>query len=100
MASAKSPAELAKIRDAIFLEEQGRAVSPDLTILRTKHFRAIPLQNLQTVLNPSEVVLEYVVAEPNCYVLAFTRDTRRIVKLTGRKNIEKMVAAYTAAGAR
>jgi CHAT domain-containing protein len=97
MASTESPADIAKLRDAIFLDEQARAVSPDLTILRTRHFRAVPLQNVQAVLNPSEVVLEYVVAEPNSYVLVFTRDSRRIVKLTGRKEIEKLVAAYTAA---
>ncbi|HTU44853.1 MAG TPA: CHAT domain-containing protein [Bryobacteraceae bacterium] len=97
MASAKSPADIAKLRNAIFLDEQARAVSPDLTILRTRRFRAVPLQNLQAVLNPSEVVLEYVVAEPNSYVLVVTRGARRIVKLTGRKNIDKLVGAYTGA---
>jgi len=97
MASAKSPAEIARFRDAIFLEEQARAVSPDLTILHTRHFRPVPLRKLQNALNSSEVVLEYVVAEPNSYVLVLSRDTRQILKLTGRKDIEKKVAEYTTA---
>lgn len=97
MASAESPTEIARLREAIFLEEQKRAVNPDLTILHTSHFRPVPLQKLQNTLNPSEVLLEYVVAEPHSYVLVLTARSRRIVKLSGRKNIENLVAGYTAA---
>lgn len=97
MASARSADDIGRLRDAIFLAEQSRAVNPDLTILSTKKFRPVPMRTLQHRLNPSEMLLEYVVAEPSSYVLVITADGQHIVRLAGRKRIDKMVAAYTTA---
>jgi CHAT domain-containing protein len=43
------------------------------------------------------VLLEYVLGEPKSYVLVVTAKTSHVVKLTGRKTIEKMVDDYTVA---
>ncbi|MGI9074889.1 MAG: CHAT domain-containing protein [Bryobacteraceae bacterium] len=43
------------------------------------------------------MLLEYVVAEPNSYALVLTQTSRQIIKLAGKKTIEKMVAEYTSA---
>ncbi|HZT36092.1 MAG TPA: hypothetical protein VFA15_09235, partial [Nitrososphaera sp.] len=94
MAGAPSPDEMDRLRQGIFLAEQSRAVNPDLTILATKQFRPIPAQTIQESLQPSEILLEYVLADPNSYVLCFTPDSRQIIKLAGRRTIEKMVADY------
>jgi CHAT domain-containing protein len=97
MKSLHSPDEIKQLREAIFLAEQARAVNPDLTILSTKQFRPIPAEIIQQSLDSSEMLLEYVVAEPNSYALVLTPNSRQIVKLAGRKTIEKMVGEYTTA---
>jgi len=94
LATLKSPREIRQLRDAIFLAEQNRAVNPDLTIFGTHDFKPVPLVTIQRTLKPSEMLLEYVVAEPNSYVLVVTATAKRIVKLDGRKTIESLVAGY------
>jgi CHAT domain-containing protein len=93
MAAAR-PDEMDRLRQAIFLAEQSRAVNPDLTILATKQFRPISAQAIQESLRPSEMLLEYVLADPYSYVLCFSPDSGKIIKLAGRRTIEKMVADY------
>jgi CHAT domain-containing protein len=83
-----------RVREAIFLAEQQRAVNPDLTILSTHRFKPIQLKTIQQCLRPSEVVLEYVVAEPSSYALAITRTSKQIIELPGRKTIENLVEDY------
>ena len=95
MASAHSSDEISRVREAVFLAEQFRVINPDLTILGTKQFRPISVQAIQSSLDASEVLLEYVLAEPNSYVLALRRDSRRVIRLAGRRTIEKLVADYT-----
>jgi CHAT domain-containing protein len=95
MKSLRSLDEIRRQREAIFLAEEARAVNRDLTILGTKQFRPIPPKEIQLSLDPSESLLEYVVAEPNSCVLVLTSNTQQIIKLAGRKRIEKMVAEYT-----
>jgi CHAT domain-containing protein len=48
----------------------------------------VSLQELQAVLKPSEVLLEYVFTEPNSYVLAITRDTVNRYMLKARIQLE------------
>lgn len=94
MLAARSSDEMDRLRQAIFFAEQSRGVNPDLTILGTKQFRPIPAQAIQQSLRPSEMLLEYVLADPNSYVLCFTPDSRQIIKLAGRRTVEKMVTDY------
>lgn len=97
MAAAESPVEMRNLRDAIFLEEQSRALNPDLTILSTAHFRPVSISELRRALKPSEALLEYVVAEPTSYILVITKNGCRIVKVCGRNNLETLVTAYVKA---
>jgi tetratricopeptide (TPR) repeat protein len=92
MRSLHSSDEIKRLREAIFLAEQARAVNSDLTILSTNQFRPIPPRIMQQSLHSSEMLLEYVVAEPNSYALVLTQTSRQIIKLAGKKSIEKMVA--------
>jgi len=52
------------------------------------------LEGVQQSLAPSDVVLEYVLAEPHSYCLAITHDSARIVSLTDRTGIEGFVLGY------
>jgi CHAT domain-containing protein len=90
----KSKSEIDKVRQAVFLAEQSRAINPDLTIFSTRQFKPIPLATIQQTLGASETLLEYVVAEPSSYVLVVTSTSKRIIKLAGRKTIEKLVEDY------
>jgi len=90
----KNPSELDRIRQAIFLAEQSRAVNSGLTIFSTSQFKPVPLRTIQRTLSPSEILLEYVVAEPNSYVLVVTPTTKRVVKLVSRKTIDSLVEDY------
>jgi hypothetical protein len=64
LTSAHSDDELQRIRDAIFLAVQSRAVNPEVTILNTKNFQPLDIETLQLSLAQSDVVLEYVLSEP------------------------------------
>ena len=97
MKSLHDPKEIKRERDAIFLAEEKEIVNPDFTILRSKQFAPVSIESLQQHLTASEVLLEYVLGEPKSYVLIVTGKTTRVVKLPGRKAIEKMVTDYTAA---
>ena len=90
----KSKSEIDQVRQAVFLAEQSRAINPDLTIFSTRQFKPVPLHTIQQTLGASEILLEYVVAEPNSYVLVVTPTSKRIIKLAGRKAIEKLVEDY------
>src|SRR5208283_149168 len=97
MKSLHDPNEIKRERDAIFLAEEKQVVNPDFTILRSKKFAPVSIERIQQNLTASEVLLEYVLGEPKSYVLIVTGKTTRVVKLPGRKAIEKMVNDYTAA---
>ncbi len=52
------------------------------------------LAAVQRNLQPDEAVLEYVVADPSSFCLAFDQKNAEIVKLPGRKQIEATVSDY------
>ena len=92
--SAHSNQEIAKLRDAIFLAEQSRSVTPDISILKAKEHQTVTLAQLQNSLSLQEALLEYVVDDPASYCLIATRKGSRIVKLAGKSSISPAVAAY------
>ena len=56
-----------------------------------------PLNQVQAVLHPGELVLEYVLGEPHAYCLWVTRDRVGLTKLPAdRSKIEKLTRAYIA----
>lgn len=97
MRSLQSPEQIKRQEEAIFIAEQARAINPDFTLLSTKQFRPTPIRSMQQTLGPSDALLEYVVSEPNSYVLVLTPTSKQIIKLAGRKTIQDMVGKYTIA---
>jgi CHAT domain-containing protein/tetratricopeptide (TPR) repeat protein len=97
MKSLNDPNEIRRQRDAIFLAEEKRVVNADFTILKSKKSAPVSIEDVQHNLGASEVLLEYVLGEPKSYAVVVTAKTSHVVKLTGRKAIEKMVNDYTVA---
>ncbi|HEY2459373.1 MAG TPA: CHAT domain-containing protein [Candidatus Acidoferrum sp.] len=94
LARAKSAEQVRQIRDKIFLAEQARWLTPASGIWKSQPWQTIPLERVRQNLSPSELVLEYVMAEPHSYCLAISRDSATIVTLAGRESIEASVLAY------
>jgi CHAT domain-containing protein len=90
----RSDREIREIRDEIFLAEQSRSITPEISILKSNVHRAITLKELQSSLSPSEIVLEYVVDDPASYCVVVSRKNSRIVKLPGKQIISPLVTAY------
>lgn len=95
--AANSPIQVENIRQEIFLAEQARAVNPDFTILGTRQLDPVPIGRIQRTLGSSEMLLEYVVAEPCSYVIVITADQISITKLTNGRSIAKLVSDYRVA---
>ena len=92
--SAHSSQDIAQLRDAIFLAEQSRSITPGISILKAKEHQTITLAQLQNSLSPSEAVLEYVVDDPTSYCLIITANKGRIVQLKGKATISPAVINY------
>jgi CHAT domain-containing protein len=94
LATARSTAEVRSIRDQIFMAEQSRWITPDVSILKARAHVSTGLDRVERSLSPSAVVLEYVVAEPQSYCLVISHDGSHIVSLAGRERIDTLVASY------
>lgn len=94
LTTARSDREIRAIRDEIFLAEQSRSITPEISILQSNVHRAVTLKQLQSSLSPSEAVLEYVVDDPASYCVVVSRESSRIVKLPGKQTISPLVSAY------
>jgi CHAT domain-containing protein len=95
--AARSNQEVRRIRDEMFMQEQARLVAPGVSILKARSHATVGLAQVQEILSPSAIVLEYVVANPRSYCLVISRSGSRIVPLEGRDRIEALVTAYLAA---
>jgi CHAT domain-containing protein len=83
-------ADRTRLLDAIFEAEQ--ELAPDDWI-RAREM-PVPLRTLQRDLGEQEVLLEYVLDEPNSFCLAITRRTVSLSRLAGRDQMNKLVADY------
>jgi len=92
--SAHSNQDITQLRDEIFLAEQSRSITPEISILKAKEHQTVTLAQLQNSLSEQEAVLEYVVGDPASYCLIVTRNGSRIAKLAGKATISPTVAAY------
>jgi len=92
--AAHSDRQIRELRDAIFLTEQRRSITPDLSILKAKARNPVTLAALQLQLAPTEVLLEYVVDDPASYCLAIARDHARISKLRSKAVISADADAF------
>jgi len=94
LAKAKSMEQVHEIRDKIFLAEQARWLTPVLGEWNPRPWQTIPLERIRESLASSEVVLEYVLAEPHSYCLVITNNSARITSLKDRASIESSVLGY------
>jgi CHAT domain-containing protein len=94
LSTTHSDPELLQLRDAIFLAEQSRSISPEVSIPKTGGQHPISLSVLQRSLAPTEAMLEYVVDDPASYCLVITHERARIVTLKGKNTISKDVEAF------
>jgi CHAT domain-containing protein len=92
--SARSNAEVRAIRNQIFMAEQARWVTPDLSILKARSHEILSLKQVQSGLNASTLLLEYVAAKPRSYCLVISRKRARIVPLAGENEISPVVTTY------
>lgn len=58
--------------------------------------REVGLARVQRTLAVGEVLIEYVLLEPDSYCFVITRQSRRLVKLRGRDEIERLAVTFTA----
>ena len=92
--AAHSDRQIRELRDAIFLTEQRRSITPEVSILKVKTHNSVTLSALQKELSPAEAVLEYVLDDPASYCLAITRTSVRIAKLRGKAAISADVDSF------
>ena len=92
--AARSDHDIRELRDEIFLAEQFRSITPEISILKSNVHRAITLKELQASLSPLEAVLEYVIDHPTSYCVVISRENVRIVKLSGKQVISALATAY------
>lgn len=94
LSRAKSRAQIREIRDKIFVAEEGRWTGSASNRWKAHPWQTIPLEQIRQALGRDTVLLEYVVAEPRSYCLIITRDGNRILPLSGRSTVERLVGAY------
>ena len=92
--AAQSTAEARAIRDQIFMAEQARWVTPDVSILKAQAQATVGIERVEASLSPSSVILEYVVADPQSYCLVISHGSSHIVQLTSKKTIDTLVETY------
>jgi CHAT domain-containing protein len=89
--------EIRRVNDRLFLLEQQRWITPEVSILKARARAPVPLSTVRRVLSNRTAILEYVLSDPNSYCLVITRDRARIVRLTSRNRIETLVTTYLSA---
>ena len=94
LAGARSTSEVRQIRDQIFLVEQAQWITPEISILKAQSHDPVSMEQVQRSLDPSAVILEYVVADPRSYCLVISKTDARIVALADKQSIEALIAAY------
>jgi len=94
LAGARSTSEVRQIRDQIFLVEQARWITPEINILKAQSHDPVGMEQVQRSLDPSAVILEYVLADPRSYCLVISRTDARIVPLAAKQSIEALITTY------
>ncbi len=94
LAEARSTADIRRIRDQIFEVEQSQWITPEISILKAQSHEAIGMERVQKTLDPSSVILEYVVADPKSYCLVISNADVHIVPLPRKQVIDDLVGTY------
>jgi CHAT domain-containing protein len=94
LASARTTSDVCRIRDQIFLVEQTRWVTPEINILKAKSRDPVSMQQVQRGLDPTAVILEYVLANPHSYCLVISNRDVRILPIAGKQSLEALITGY------
>lgn len=94
LADAHSNKEIERLRDHIFLAEQFRSITPEVSILRAREHAIVTIRQVQDSLSSSEALLEYVVDDPTSYCLVITRSNVRITRLPAKVTLSSLAVAY------
>lgn len=96
IASARSAAEIRRIRNELFLREIRRWIpnpaAPSLA--KPSESDPIPIEEIQKVLGRDEIVLEYVLSEPRSYCLVLTRNGVSAIELSSGQAINGLATQY------
>ena len=94
MATLRTNEAIQRHERAIFLAETARAANPDLSAVGTHPFVPVPVKDIQSRLGSSEMLLEFVLANPKSYVVVLTAASKQIVPLASRDVIETNTREY------
>lgn len=99
LVSSSSPKNRSLLLDQLFYTEIGRWVEQEMsqTPSIVKQLPTVTLKLLQKALKPNEILLEYVLAEPQSYCLAITATSTRIIPLTSKEKLDAQVASLAKA---
>ena len=91
---ARSAGQIERVRGEIFMAEQARWVTPEVSILRSRAREIVGVEQIQQALSSSGMILEYVLADPRSYCLTISQSGINIIPLSGKQRIEARVKAY------
>ena len=94
MATLHTDEAIKKQQGEIFLAEAARAANPDLSAVGAHPFVSVPAKDVQLRLGPSEMLLEFVLANPRSYVVVLTAASKQVVPLESRDVIEATTSEY------
>ncbi|MBV9505850.1 MAG: CHAT domain-containing protein, partial [Acidobacteriia bacterium] len=94
LTTTQSDRKVRELRDAIFVAEQRRWITPEVSILKSNAHNPVTLAALEMDLSPAEAILEYVLDDPASFCMAITRDGVHIAKLKGRTALSAEVDAF------
>jgi len=95
LAKATSAADIAQIRDQIFLTQHKRwLASSDIAAFRRNIERVLPLGTVEQHLQPSEVLVEYVATQSRFYAIVVTRESARLVRLLPTPEITMLASTF------
>jgi CHAT domain-containing protein len=92
--AARSTDQVRALRDQIFAAEQARWITPGVSVLKTRSPDPVEIEQVQRILAPSVLLLEYVLADPSSYCLLISRDAVRVLALKSKGELQPIIAAY------
>lgn len=89
---AKTAKDLQSIRSELFIAEAAQLAVADNPLVVPR--QAISIQELQKNLNGDDLLLEYVLADPQSFCFVITRTSARLVELPSAKDLDPQLTAY------
>jgi CHAT domain-containing protein len=94
LSRAKTTADVRSIRDELFFLSQRRWIDPDLRVLKAQTNLHVELSQVQRLMDPHSVILEYVLAEPHSYCVVIRSKSARILSIAPKSVIDDGVTAF------